>query len=72
MSGEFKMTHQVPAKWWSLFSCMVSVVVRNLFSGHQRYRCSAFFIFGRTYVRMDGHTDTMRENNDQPIRHWPW
>ena len=34
-TGEFKMTYQAPANWWSLFSCMVPVVARNLFSGHQ-------------------------------------
>ena len=67
-SGEFKMTHQAPAKWWSLFSCMMSVVTCNMFSGHQRKRWSSFLFFGRTDVR----TDTMLEKNDQLIRPWPW
>ena len=32
------MTHKAPAKRWSLFSHMVSVLARTLFSGHQRQR----------------------------------
>ena len=60
------MTHQAPANWWSLFSGMVSVVARNLFSEHQ-VSVAAHFDF-----RTDGRTDTLRENNDQPIRPWPW
>ena len=35
-SGDFRVTHQAAANWWSLFSCMVSVVARILFSEHQR------------------------------------
>ena len=32
-SGDFKVTHQAPAKRWSLFSHMVSFVASILFSG---------------------------------------
>ena len=47
-SGDFKVTHQVPANRWSLFQARGS-----LFSG----RCSAFYF-------CDGRTDTMCENKD--------
>ena len=53
-SNEFKMTHQAPAKRWSLYACVVSVVTRILFSGHQPLAFQHVFVFRtdvRTYVR---------------------
>ena len=51
------MTHQAPANKWSLFLCMMSVV---LFSGLDVSVVERFCL-------CDGRTDTMRENNDHLV-----
>ena len=52
-----------PTRSQPIFSCMVSFVACILFSGHQRFRCSAFLFFERTYGRTNRGMVGQNRNN---------